>query len=85
MELGAGGKRQREEAPETAPAKRLGLTPREIEVLGLVARGYTNGRIADTLFISRKTAGAHVSSILAKLGVARRVEAAAVAERLDLT
>lgn len=73
-----------EPAPETTTAKRLGLTPRELEVLRLVAEGRTNNQIADTLFISYKTAGAHVSSILAKLGVARRVEAAAVAERLDL-
>jgi DNA-binding NarL/FixJ family response regulator len=49
-----------------------------------VAQGYTNGQIAAALSISQKTAGAHVSNILAKLGVARRVEAAAMAERLDL-
>jgi DNA-binding CsgD family transcriptional regulator/tetratricopeptide (TPR) repeat protein len=61
-----------------------GLTPRELQVLRLVARGYTNPQIAGALFISRKTAGAHVSNILSKLGVARRVEAAAMAERLDL-
>ena len=53
-------------------------------MLQLVAQGQTNPQIADTLFISRKTAGAHVSSILSKLGVARRAEAAAMAERLDL-
>jgi DNA-binding NarL/FixJ family response regulator len=65
-------------------AKPLGLTAREIQVLRLVAHGYTNPQIADTLFISRKTAGSHVSNILSKLGVARRAEAAAIAERLDL-
>jgi DNA-binding CsgD family transcriptional regulator/tetratricopeptide (TPR) repeat protein len=84
VELTAGGDAQLDEAPEPTPAKRLGLTSREIDVLRLVAQGYTNGQIASTLFISRKTAGAHVSNILAKLGVARRVEAAAMAERLDL-
>jgi DNA-binding CsgD family transcriptional regulator/tetratricopeptide (TPR) repeat protein len=62
----------------------LGLTPRELQVLRLVGQGYTNGEIAESLFISRKTAAAHVSNILGKLGVGRRVEAAAIAERLDL-
>ena len=62
----------------------LGLTPREREVLALVADGRTNRQIAEALFISAKTASVHVSNILAKLGVASRVEAAAVAHRLGL-
>ncbi|MQA86699.1 MAG: AAA family ATPase [Streptosporangiales bacterium] len=57
------------------------LTPREVEVLRLVAAGYSNRRIAGELFISVKTASVHVSNILAKLGVASRGEAAAVAHR----
>jgi DNA-binding CsgD family transcriptional regulator len=61
-----------------------GLTPRELEVLRLVAMGRSNQQIADELFISRKTASVHVSHILAKLGVATRVEAAATAHRLGL-
>jgi DNA-binding NarL/FixJ family response regulator len=60
----------------------LGLTPREVEVLGLVARGYTNRQIAAALVISVKTASVHVSHILAKLQVQNRVEAAAIAHRL---
>ena len=60
----------------------LGLTPREAEVLGLVARGYTNRQIAATLVISVKTASVHVSHILAKLDARNRVEAAAIAHRL---
>jgi DNA-binding CsgD family transcriptional regulator/tetratricopeptide (TPR) repeat protein len=63
---------------------RLGLTAREREVLGLVVEGYSNGQIAERLFISRKTASVHVSNILAKLGAATRVEAAAIAHRLGL-
>jgi len=55
------------------------LTEREREVLTLVARGYTNRRIADTLYMSEKTARNHVSHILEKLGLSRRSEAAAFA------
>ena len=64
---------------------RLGLTDREREVMFQVAAGRSNAQIAKILFISPKTAGVHVSNILAKLGVASRVEAAAVAHRLGLT
>jgi DNA-binding CsgD family transcriptional regulator len=67
-----------------APAAQLGLTPREVEVLALVAAGRSNRQIAQALFISPKTVGVHVSNILAKLGVAGRVEAAAIAHRLGL-
>jgi pimeloyl-ACP methyl ester carboxylesterase/DNA-binding CsgD family transcriptional regulator len=73
-----------EAAREPAPADGLGLTRREHEVLRLVARGLTNRQIAAALFISAKTAGMHVSNILSKMGVERRAEAAAVAERLQL-
>jgi len=60
------------------------LTPREMEVLRLVAQGRSNREIADELFISVKTVSVHVSKILAKLGVSTRGEAAAVAHRLAL-
>jgi DNA-binding NarL/FixJ family response regulator len=63
---------------------RFGLTARESEVLRLVADGYSNGQIAERLFISRKTASVHVSNILSKLGVATRVQAAAAAHRMGL-
>jgi DNA-binding CsgD family transcriptional regulator len=65
-------------------ADRLGLTPREAEVLGLVAAGRTNRQIGEQLYVSEKTASVHVSNILRKLGVTTRVEAAAVAQRLGL-
>jgi two-component system response regulator DevR len=55
------------------------LTEREREVLTLITRGYTNKQIADTLFVSEKTARNHVSHILDKLGLSRRSEAAAFA------
>ena len=70
---------------DETPAARLGLTPRELEVLLLVAAGRTNREIGGELFMSEKTASVHVSRILAKLGVGGRVEAAAVAHRLGLT
>jgi DNA-binding NarL/FixJ family response regulator len=65
-------------------AESFGLTPREAEVLALVAVGRTNRQIGQALFITEKTASLHVSHILAKLGVAGRGEAAAVAHRLGL-
>ena len=61
----------------------LGLTAREVEVLTLLARGYTNRQIAATLVISAKTASVHVSHILRKLGAPNRLEAAAIAHRLS--
>ena len=61
-----------------------GLTPREFEVLRLVAAGMSNARIASELFISPKTASVHVSNILAKLGASSRSEAAATAHELRL-
>ena len=64
-----------------AEAQAVALTPREREVLSLVAEGRTNGEVAARLFISTKTASVHVSHILAKLGASSRTEAAAVARR----
>ena len=63
-------------------ADALGLTPREAEVLALVAAGDTNREIGEALYISEKTASVHVSNILRKLGVTSRVDAAAIAQRL---
>ena len=67
-------------ASETGPLSRL--TPREREVLDLLATGATNKTIAETLFISNKTVSVHVSNVLHKLGVENRGEAAAMARRL---
>jgi DNA-binding CsgD family transcriptional regulator len=68
--LGAAGHRvsRRREGP-------AGLTPREIEVLGLLARGLSNKEIARRLFISPKTVGNHVEHIYAKIGASSRARA----------
>jgi DNA-binding CsgD family transcriptional regulator/tetratricopeptide (TPR) repeat protein len=63
----------------------FGLTPRERQVLALIAQGATNRQIGASLFIAEKTASVHVSRILGKLGVSSRTQAAAVAHRLHLT
>ena len=69
-------------SPVTPPA---GLTPRELEVLRLMAAGRTNREIGAALFISEKTVSVHVSHVLAKLGATNRAEAATVAHRLGVT
>jgi DNA-binding CsgD family transcriptional regulator len=67
-------------APASA-ANSYGLTPRELEVLRLVAAGSSDREVADALFISRHTAMTHVANILMKLDVSSRTAAAAIAVR----
>jgi DNA-binding CsgD family transcriptional regulator len=89
LELLARKMRVRIEAPSTrgegVARRAFGLTPRESEVLNLVAAGRTNRQIAEELFISESTAGVHVSNILGKLGVSSRTEATVVALSQGLT
>jgi DNA-binding NarL/FixJ family response regulator len=61
------------------------LSERELKVLDLIADGMTNREIGEELFLSEKTVKHHVSDILAKLGLSRRVEAAAFAIRRAAT
>jgi DNA-binding NarL/FixJ family response regulator len=65
------------------PAPSL-LTPRELEVLHLLARGETDQRIADRLYLSRRTINCHVANILSKLEVPSRTAAAMTAARIGL-
>ncbi len=70
--------------PSTLPPTPEPLTEREVEVLKLVAKGYSNDEIADALILSERTARGHVSSILGKLHLANRTQAALYALREGL-
>jgi len=70
--------------PEREVCGAESLSPRELEVLRLVARGMENSEIAGELQISPRTAKNHVSSILGKLGLTNRIEAATYAVRRGL-
>lgn len=67
--------------PSDLPLSPDPLSERELEVLKLVARGLTNQEIADTLIIGERTVGNHISSILSKLHLANRTQAALYALR----
>ena len=71
-------------APRVAVEQPAGLTEREVEVLGLLARGETNRQIADALGISVKTVGAHVEHIYTKADVRSRAAATLFAMQHDL-
>ena len=60
------------------------LTPREHDVLLELVRGHSNARIGQTLFLSEATVKSHVSHVIAKLGVANRVQVATVARDAGL-
>lgn len=72
-------------AAPNAALELLELTPRELEVLALLASGLTNREIGSELFITDQTASVHVSRILSKLSVPNRAAAAAVAQRLGVS
>ena len=61
-----------------------GLTPREVEVLGLVAEGLTNPQVAQKLFLSPRTVQRHLNSVYRKLGVSSRTAATHLALEHDL-
>ena len=69
---------------DASPAARAGLTPRELEVLGLVARGMSNQQVAESLVLSKHTVHRHVTNAFDKLGVSSRAAAVARAAQLGL-
>ncbi len=66
-------------APSSSSGVAGGLSPREIEVLRLVAEGLTDGQVAQRLYLSPRTVGNHLRSIYKKLGVPSRAAAARAA------
>lgn len=64
--------------------RELGLTPREHEILGLIAAGLSNREIAERLFVSENTVKTHSSRVFEKLGVNRRVQAVQRGKELGL-
>ena len=62
----------------------LGITPRELEVLGLIAAGMTNREIAEKLFVSENTVKTHAASVFEKLSAKRRTQAVQIAKQAGL-
>jgi DNA-binding NarL/FixJ family response regulator len=85
LEQRAGARLQELEATPAPSGGEGDLTPREVEVLRLIAIGRTNADIATALAISLNTVATHVRSILAKTGCSNRTEAAAHAMRRGVT
>ncbi|HUB30323.1 MAG TPA: response regulator transcription factor [Terracidiphilus sp.] len=71
-------------APDTARQQTLGITARELEILGLVARGLSNREIASELFVSENTVKTHCARAFDKLGAARRTQAVQRGKELGL-
>ncbi|MGZ8847376.1 MAG: response regulator transcription factor [Pyrinomonadaceae bacterium] len=62
----------------------LGITPRELEILGLIARGLSNREIAETLFVSENTVKTHSSRLFEKLNAKRRTQAVQLGKEMGL-
>ncbi|WP_310721142.1 response regulator transcription factor [Streptomyces lydicus] len=71
--------RGEEDATEPQADALSGLSPREREIVGLIGEGLTNRQIGKRLYLSEKTVKNHISRLLAKLGVERRIQAAVLA------
>jgi DNA-binding CsgD family transcriptional regulator len=71
-------------APDTARQQTLGITARELEILTLVARGFSNREIATQLFVSENTVKTHCARAFDKLGAVRRTQAVQRGKELGL-
>ena len=71
-------------APNTAQQQTLGITARELEILTLIARGFSNREIATQLFVSENTVKTHCTRAFDKLGAARRTQAVQRGKELGL-
>ena len=74
---------ERLRAPRPEEDEFSGLSPQERRILELIGEGYTNRQIAESIHLAEKTVKNYVSNLLAKLGMARRTEAAAYAARVS--
>jgi two-component system response regulator DevR len=74
-----GGQQQEEQQPDGLQ----GLTEREREILALIGEGLTNRQIGQRLYLAEKTVKNHISRLLAKLGVERRIQAAVIATQVQ--
>ncbi len=70
--------------PDAARIEALGLTPRELEVLQLIAEGLSNKEMAERLFVSENTVKTHASRVFDKLGASRRTQAVQLAKSQGL-
>lgn len=71
-------------AADTARVRQLGITPRELEILRLMARGLSTREMAATLFVSENTVKTHAGRLLDKLGVNRRIKAVEAGRTLGI-
>lgn len=71
-------------APDPARAGELGITPRELEILTLIATGLSNREIAEKLYVSENTVKTHSSRLFGKLNARRRTEAVRIAQGAGL-
>ena len=69
---------------ETQPAESVHLTKRELEILSLIIEGYSSKKVADMLFVSKRTVDFHLDNIFQKLQVNNRMAALQQAQRLGL-